>query len=77
MDDATNTRIQTYDAAIPGVVQTRANAGKHIRLVNMWPVIANDPSYKTTLLTDTWHPNSTGYTSIGTTWYNALADVLH
>ena len=75
-DDPTNARVQTYNAAIPAVVQARADAGKHIRLVNMWPVIANDPNYKTTILTDTWHPNSAGYTSIGTAWYNALSDVL-
>jgi lysophospholipase L1-like esterase len=75
-DDPTNTRIQAYNAAIPAVVQARADAGKHIRLVDMWPVIASDQNYKTTLLTDTWHPNSTGYSSLGTAWYNAVSDVF-
>jgi lysophospholipase L1-like esterase len=75
-DDPTNARIQTYNAAIPAVVQARATAGKHIRLVNMWPVVANVANYKTTILVDTWHPNSTGYVDIGTAWYNALSDVL-
>jgi lysophospholipase L1-like esterase len=75
-DSATNTRIQTYNAAIPAVVQARATAGKHIRLVNMWPVIANIPNYQTAILVDTWHPNATGYADIGTTWYNAISDVL-
>jgi lysophospholipase L1-like esterase len=59
------------------VVQARANAGKHIRLVDMWPVIAGDTNYKTTLLTDTWHPNSAGYDLIGTAWYEAFSDVLN
>jgi lysophospholipase L1-like esterase len=75
-DDPTNTRIQAYNAAIPAMVQARASAGKHVRLVNMWPVVANDPNYKTSILTDTWHPNSTGYTALGTAWYNALSDAL-
>ncbi|HXJ19544.1 MAG TPA: SGNH/GDSL hydrolase family protein [Polyangia bacterium] len=75
-DAATNTRIQTYNAAIPALVQARANAGKHIRLVDMWPVIANTPNYQTTILVDTWHPNPTGYAAIGTAWYSAISDVL-
>jgi lysophospholipase L1-like esterase len=75
-DDTINARIQTYNAGIPAVVQTRANAGKHIRLVDMYSVIANQANYRTALLQDTWHPNSNGYTLIGAAWYGALSEVL-
>jgi lysophospholipase L1-like esterase len=76
-DDALNTRIQTYNAAIPAVIQTRANAGKHLQLVNMYPVIASNASYKTALLNDTWHPNSAGYALMAQVWYSVLGPLLH
>jgi lysophospholipase L1-like esterase len=75
-DDTINARIQTYNAGIPAVVQARANAGRHIRLVDMYSVVANHADYRTALLQDTWHPNSSGYTLIGAAWYGALSDVL-
>jgi lysophospholipase L1-like esterase len=75
-DDTINARIQAYNAGIPAVVQARADAGKHIRLVDMYPVIANNASYKTALLADTWHPNAAGYALIGAAWYGVLSDVL-
>jgi lysophospholipase L1-like esterase len=75
-DDALNVRIQSYNSGIPAVIQTRDGAGRHILLVNMYPVIANDANYKTTLLQDTWHPNAAGHALLGQTWYNALAGSL-
>jgi lysophospholipase L1-like esterase len=75
-DDTINARIQTYNAGIPAVVQTRADAGKHIRLVDMYSVIASNANYKTALLQDTWHPNSNGYALLGAAWYSALSDAL-
>jgi hypothetical protein len=33
-------------------------------------------SYKTTLLADTWHPNTAGYTLMGQAWYNVLSSTL-
>jgi lysophospholipase L1-like esterase len=74
--DALNLRIQSYNAGIPAVVAASANAGRNILLVNMYPVIANDPNYKTTLLQDTWHPNSTGHALLGQAWYSVLAGSL-
>ena len=75
-DDALNQRLQTYNAAIPAVVKARADAGKHILIVDMYPVIAADPNYKTTLLQDTWHPNQAGHNLLGARWYEVLAGSL-
>jgi lysophospholipase L1-like esterase len=72
-DNTINGLLQTYNAAIPAVIQTRANAGKHIRLVNMWPVITDTA----TQLVDTWHPTSAGYALIGDAWYAAISDMLN
>lgn len=76
-DDALNGRIQTYNAAIPAVVQARSNAGKHLLLVNMYPALASNPNYKTALLNDTWHPNAAGYAQMAQVWYGALGPLLH
>ena len=35
------------------IVQARIDAGKHLRLVNMYPVLANQSDFKTALLQDT------------------------
>jgi lysophospholipase L1-like esterase len=66
-------RIQTYNAAIPALIQTRANAGKHIQLVDMYTPFA--PT-KADLMADEWHPNLAGYVVIGTQWYNAISTYL-
>jgi len=75
-DDALNTRLQTYNAAIPDVVQDRADAGRHILLVDMYSPFTQNPSYKTQLLKDTWHPNDAGHVILGERWYATLADSL-
>jgi lysophospholipase L1-like esterase len=75
-DDALNQRIQTYDGAIPAVVSVRASAGKHILLVDMYSVIANNANYKTQLLQDTWHPNAAGHALLGARFYEVLAGSL-
>jgi lysophospholipase L1-like esterase len=74
--DATNGRIQTYNAAIPALVQTRANAGKHVLLVNMYGTFTANANYKTALLVDDLHPNTAGYALMGRTWYGLIAPFL-
>ena len=53
-DTALSGRIKTYDDAIPAVVQARADAGKHILLVDMFTPF--NPN-KASLIEDQWHPN--------------------
>ena len=74
--DATNTRIQTYNAAIPALVQTRANAGKHVLRVDMYTTYTANANYKTALLVDDLHPNTAGYGLMGRTWYTLIAPFL-
>jgi lysophospholipase L1-like esterase len=66
-------QVQTYNAAIPALVQARASAGKHIALVDMHTgfVVA------TMLSSDGVHPNMTGYDHMGDVWYAAIKGVLH
>jgi len=75
-DDALNGRLQTYGAAIPAIVKARADAGKHILVVDMYAPLAAVTDYKTSLLKDTWHPNVAGDVILGQKWYSVLAPSL-
>ena len=75
-DDALNGRIQTYNAAIPALIKTRADAGKHLLLVDMYAPFAAVANYKTLLLKDTWHPNAAGDVILGARWYSVLTSSL-
>ena len=74
--DSLNTRIMTYNAAIPNLVATRAAAGRHIVLVDMYGAFTRDANYKTTLLTDDLHPTPAGYLRMAETWYAAIGILL-
>ena len=61
--------IRAYNAAIPGLVQTRANAGKHVHLVSMYDALT------TSDLADGIHPNAGGYQKMANVWFAALQSV--
>jgi hypothetical protein len=75
--DAENVRVRAYNATIPPLVQARADAGRHIMLVDMYTAFTNDPNFRTTLLADNLHPNMAGYTVMGQVWYRALSNLFH
>lgn len=63
--------VAAYDAAIPGIVKQRADAGKHVLYVDM----SSPPTGA--LSTDGVHPNDTvGYPWMGDTWYGAIKTYL-
>ncbi|WP_154676864.1 FG-GAP-like repeat-containing protein [Parafrankia discariae] len=68
-DAATNTRIQSYNAAIPGVVTKFEAAGRAVHLVDMSAVGTAD-------MNDSLHPNDTGYRKMGDAFYKTIGDVL-
>ena len=75
-NDTTNGRVRTYNDAIPGVVQTRVAAGKHIVVVDMYAAFTANTSYKTALMNDELHPNNAGYMTMANTWYAAISAYL-
>ena len=69
-------RTQAYNAAIPGLVNARASAGKHVVLIDAYAAFAKDPNYQTTLKADGLHPNDAGYAILGQSFYGAIRDLL-
>ncbi|CAL9437502.1 hypothetical protein SUDANB95_02162 [Actinosynnema sp. ALI-1.44] len=64
-----NSAARAYNATIPGMVQSKVNAGKRVRLVDMHSALT------TADLTDGVHPTATGYDKMAATWYSALRSV--
>ncbi|WP_406070272.1 cellulose binding domain-containing protein [Micromonospora sp. NBC_01638] len=62
-------QVRGYNAAIPGIVQTRAAAGKRVHLVDMYRALTLSD------LADGVHPNATGYRKMAAAWYDALRTV--
>ena len=71
-DPVEDAQVRTYNAAIPGVVQARADAGKKVSFVDMYPVLVPAASY----LVDGVHPNADGYFEMAKVWRTALLDIL-
>jgi lysophospholipase L1-like esterase len=63
------TAVRTFNAAIPGIVQGKANSGKHVHAVDMHDALTPAD------LTDGIHPTASGYDKMAAVWYNALLSV--
>lgn len=68
-DTGLNARISSYNAAIPGIVKARADAGRHIVSVDMNTLFARE---QRSLLEDECHPNAQGFAKLGAEWYAAI-----
>src|SRR6185437_470510 len=63
------TQLSAFNAAIPGIVQSKVAAGKHVHLVDMYDALT------TADLVDGVHPNAAGYDKMAAVWYQALLSV--
>ena len=61
--------VRTFNSAIPGIVQSNQNAGKHVHLVDMHSAVTTGD------LIDGIHPTATGYDKMAATWFGALQSV--
>jgi len=75
--DTKNMEVQAYNAEIPSLVKTRADAGKHVKLVDMYGAFTANANYSTVYLADKLHPNDAGYALMADTWYAAIGSLLH
>ncbi|MCA2211429.1 ricin-type beta-trefoil lectin domain protein [Jidongwangia harbinensis] len=60
---------RTFNAALPGIVQSKVNSGKRVHLVDMHAVLT------TADLIDGVHPTAGGYDKMAAAWYTALRSV--
>ncbi|WP_250004896.1 ricin-type beta-trefoil lectin domain protein [Actinoplanes sp. M2I2] len=60
---------RTFNAALPGIVQSKVNSGKRVHLVDMHAALT------TADLIDGVHPTAGGYDKMAATWYAALRSV--
>jgi lysophospholipase L1-like esterase len=74
--DSLNTDVQTFNASIKTLVSARANAGKHVVLVDMYSAFTANANYKTEWLFDGLHPNDAGYAVMTKVWYPAISGLL-
>ena len=75
-DDVANVRVRAYNAAIPDLVETRAAAGKHIAMVDMYSAFVQNPNFKNDLMCDRLHPKGPAYEIMASTWYAAIGPSL-
>ena len=75
-DGPTEARVITFNAAIPGMVASRAQAGAHITMVDTFAALATDPNFATTQLGDYVHPNNSGYDLIARAWYAKVGSLF-
>jgi fibronectin type 3 domain-containing protein/lysophospholipase L1-like esterase len=66
-DPVQDANARAYNAAIPGMVQAKANAGKLVSFVDMYPLITSGDLY------DGVHPNDSGYAKLAAAWDAKLA----
>jgi hypothetical protein len=62
--------VNTYNAAVPGVVQMKKDAGAHILFVDQFQ------GFPTNELQDGVHPNSAGYARMANKWWAAISSYL-
>jgi lysophospholipase L1-like esterase len=61
--------VRTFNAAIPGIVQSKVNAGRHVHLVDMHSALTAAD------LIDGIHPTAGGYNKMAAVWFAALLSV--
>jgi lysophospholipase L1-like esterase len=59
--------VNTYNAAIPGIVQSKVSAGKNVHLVDMHSALTAAD------LEDGVHPTAAGYDKMATVWHKRTA----
>lgn len=62
--------VDTYNDAVPNVVNMRKEAGKHILFVDQFT------DFPTSELGDGVHPNQAGYNRMAAKWYEAISSYL-
>jgi lysophospholipase L1-like esterase len=68
-DPSKDAQVRSFNGAIPGIVQSKAAAGKHVHLVDMHTALTAAD------LVDGIHPTPAGYDKMAAVWHSALLTV--
>ena len=68
--------VDQYNALIPGIVQERVDAGKHLIVVDMNTAFKTANANVGALVGDNIHPNAGAYGIMAETWYAGIEGVL-
>ena len=68
-DPTLESERETFNSQLPAIVQARANAGKHVALVDMGALTLAD-------LSGTLHPNDTGYQLMANAWDASIQQTI-
>lgn len=74
--DSDNQRVRDFNAGIPAIVKSFADAGKHVALVDMYGAYTKNPDFKTAYLANGLHPSDAGYAVMANTWWDAIGGLL-
>jgi lysophospholipase L1-like esterase len=66
---ALDATVRAFNAAIPGIVQSKVDAGQRVHLVDMFSALTAAD------LADGVHPNAGGYAKLAAVWFDALESV--
>jgi lysophospholipase L1-like esterase len=66
---AADATVRAFNAAIPGIVQSKVDAGQRVHLVDMFSALTAAD------LADGVHPNAGGYAKMAAVWFDALQSV--
>jgi len=76
VSNAEDVAVVAYNEAMPALVASRVQSGKHIVLVDMHAAFKKNPNFASDYMTDNLHPNDAGYAVMGGVWYAALGPHL-
>lgn len=74
--DDENARVRSFNDAMPNLVKTFTDAGKHVMLIDMYGAYTKNTAFKTALLANDLHPSDAGYAVMGNVWWDALGSLL-
>lgn len=69
-NNAFNTKVQAYNAAIPGIVANAQALGENVTYVNMYGALNTTTDYY-----DSVHPNAAGFSKMADVWYDGIMAV--
>lgn len=71
-DNSQEPQTQKFQSLVPGVVQQRKDAGRHVLAVDFAEFV---PKYGNGILRDGIHPNDNGYKLMGDWWYDFMTQI--